>query len=221
MASIYQDRIDAMGRHWHRPWLCLLACVFGAWFITWLYHEDDVPQLLCDQIEGSRFHAAVEMDGLVWTGDLESGLRCAREHERRVFVAFHAMYDTNARYNESHGFTQPRVKKTLKRYVLVMLHIDRVRADFLRIPPTDKESRKLAKANMDLLEGRFGTFQEPLYAVLQPTEEDGFRIVGVYDLGGIHDSDRFEDFLKYPHVQPSNGWWRTGIDKLKRLLSRP
>ncbi|HZZ81976.1 MAG TPA: hypothetical protein VFE62_25985 [Gemmataceae bacterium] len=185
----------------------------------WLVGDAFEAQVVCEDAPGSRFRAAVDIEGLLWTGDLNAGLACARKHDRRVFLAIHAVADTNARYNELTAFREPRVRTAMKRYLLVMLHVDWVPPAFL-LTPTHGELRKVGEANLKFEQVRFGTLQEPLYAVLQPTGDGDFHVVGIHDQVCLRDTERFESFLHYPHVTPRDGWWRSVVDKVQSAVKK-
>lgn len=136
MVSPYATRVQEYGNDWHRPWLIFgsfLAVFLG---IIWLTRPTpDVSQIVCWSCGQSKFADAVNIDGLLWTADLNAGLACARKHNRRMFVAFHAIVDTNARVNEITVFRERRVQSALKPYVLVMLHTDFVPEEFYQHQP--------------------------------------------------------------------------------------
>jgi Thioredoxin-like len=199
MVSPYINRVESYGGHWHRPWFIFLFLLTVPLLLHWLMREKSPEaQFVCESLPGSRYRAAVEIDDLKWTGDMEAALACAFKEGRRVFVAFHAVTDVNARVNEVTVFRDSRVKLAIRDYALVMLYVDLVPDRFYRQEPDRQAQRKDGEANFKFLEQHFQTAQEPLYAVLQPTANGDFEIVGQYDEARINDLNLFVQFLKNP-----------------------
>jgi hypothetical protein len=199
MVSPYSDLVESVGRQWCRPWLFLLLLLTLP--LLWYFLMLETPskaQFVCKNLPGNRYRADVHIDDLVWTGDMEVALQCAFKQGRQVFVAFHAVTDTNARFNEVNVFRDKRVKLAFKDYALVMLYVDLVPDCFYRQMPDWHAQRKDGEANMKFLEQRFHTAQEPLYVVLQPTVNGDFEIIGEYDEARINDLELFVQFLQDP-----------------------
>jgi hypothetical protein len=177
----------------------------------------DKGQVVCPVVPGSRYRAAVEVDGLYWTADLEAGLACALKHDRRVLVAFHGMLDVNARVNEVEGFRERAVKAGLSRYVLIKLYTDYVPAEYFQRQPTEQARREDGLANLEFEKRYFNTSQEPLYVVLQPKGRTSFGLVGVYERGLITDSGEFVRFLHNPRPAPREAFFSSVIKKLRQI----
>jgi hypothetical protein len=222
MPSAYADQVKEYGRQWYRPWLGLLVVLASVWAMHLLKSLlTDKGQIVCQAVPGSRYRAAVEVDGLYWTADLEAGLACALKHDRRVLVAFHGMLDTNARFNEVNVFSERAVKAGLSRYVLVKLYIDYVPAEYYQRQPTEQVRREDGLANMKFEQRYFNTSQEPLYVVLQPRGRASFGLVGVYEEALITDSGNFVRLLHNPRPAPREAFFSSVISKLRQLAGIP
>jgi hypothetical protein len=198
MESVYADRLQSYGRHWHYPWLIWLAFTAALLGLCSLAHRGaPTAPLRCDQRPGTRFRAGVAIDGLAWTADLEAALACASRHGRRVFVAFHAEIDTAARFNEVTAFRDPDVRSAFDRYVLVMLYMDSVPACFYGQAPSRREREEDGAVNAAFEQSLFDTAQEPLYVILQRAPNGQFEILDVYDETRITDASRFVRFLRH------------------------
>ena len=197
MGSIYANRVKTYGHHWYRPWLVFVFFLVVLFVLNWLAREEPpVAQVVCDNLPWSPYRAAVEVDGLVWTADIDAALACARKQDRRVFVAFHAKSDTNSLVNERTVFRDHRVKSALRGHVLVMLYIDFVPECYYQRRTDQEVQRRDGEANYRFEEQRFQTAQEPLYVVLQPEADGEFKIVAEYDETRIQDVNRFVRFLQ-------------------------
>ena len=222
MPSAYAGQVKEYGRRWQRPWLGLLVVLASIWAMHLLRRvQTDKGQFVCQAVPGSRYRAAVEVDGLYWSADLEAGLACALKHDRRVLVAFHGMLDTNAKYNEREVFPERAVKAGLSRYVLVKLYIDYVPAEYYQRQPTEQSRREDGLANMEFEKQYFNTSQEPLYVVLQPTGHASFGLVGTYEGGLITDSGKFVSFLHNPRPTPREAFFSSIINKLRQTAGIP
>jgi hypothetical protein len=221
MASIYASQVKEYGRSWYRPWSVLVIFLTLSWALQWLVRDNaDEAQVVCEHLEGSRYRAAVEIDGLVWTADMDTALACAVKHDRRVLVAFHAITDTNARLHEVTIFRDQRAQSAMRRYVLVMLQIDFVSEHFYLRKPDQEDQRKDGEANLEFEQQIFNTVQEPLYVVLQPKGSGEFEIVGEFDEGQINEPTRFVQFLRNPAAWP-DGFWRNAMNKLRQFARVP
>jgi hypothetical protein len=208
MESIYADRIQQCGRGWHRPWLVLSIALLLLGGLARLGaprrpgQDDAHSRYLSSEIgqTSSRFRLLAEpIDGVLpWTADLDRALACARKNDLLVFVAFHAVTDTNARVNELDVLPQPSVERALKPYLRVMLHIDWVPPGFYHVPPGHDAQRADGRANLAFERKRFGSEQEPLYVILRPTGGTTFDIVAQYEEGIIRDQASFLRFLRDP-----------------------
>jgi hypothetical protein len=199
MASTYADRVATYGRQWYRPWLILLLplSIVAVLHLLWWQPRSALPKSseACLSQAGSRFRSPVYIDDLPWTADIDLALACASKQKRRVLLAFHAVTDMNARYNERAVFPLEQVKSGLRAYVLLVLYIDFVPESFCRSAPGVDERRKDGEANLTFEEQRFQTAQEPLYAVLEPKADAGFEIVASYKEGRIVNVAGFVRFL--------------------------
>ncbi len=199
MASIYQSAVQAHGRHWQWPWLvfALFLTMLGA--VACLNRPDPVEtQVVCENEPGRRFRAAVEIDGLLWTADLDAALACAFKQNRYVLLAFHAVCDTNARYNEVNVFRDHQVKSAMRRYVLLMLHVDIVPESFYQQKPEQEDRQSDAEINWKFETKTLDTVQEPLYVLLRPKGNGHFEVVARYDEALIKDQARFVYYLENP-----------------------
>jgi hypothetical protein len=222
MPSVYASQVEGYGRRWHRPWLVFLIAVGSLRAGHWLAHGlQEEPEALCGQRPGSKFCAGVEIDGLMWTADLQAGLACARGRDRRLLVAFHGMMDTTGRANEITIFREQAVQAALGRYVLVKLYVDYVPSDYYREAPTREDQRKDAEANLAFQKRHFHTVQAPLYVVLQRTRDGRVALVGSYGEGLISDAGRFGRFLHDPRARPREDSWATFVTKLRQLAGVP
>jgi hypothetical protein len=221
MPSVYASQVEAYGRRWHRPWVVLFILLTSFWVVDWLTHQlREETQPVCEPRAGSRYRAAVEIDGLLWTADVEAALACALNRNRRVLVAFHGVTDVNAKLNET-MFRERVVKAGLKRYVLVMLYTDYVPADYYRRAPTEQERREDAMANQEFERLHFRTVQAPMYVILQPKRTGKFEVVGSYEVSLFTDSARFVRFLRDPRRPPDEAFWGNFINKLSRAARVP
>jgi hypothetical protein len=224
MESTYLSQVQAYGQRWHRPWLGFLLCLALLWALYWLTHgnseETDGVQVLCEQVEGSRYRAAVNRDGLSWTADLEAALACGLKHERRVFLAFHGLTDCDSERNAA-MFSNHRVKAALKRHVLVMLYTDVVPDRFYRQEPNFLDQRKDAEANLKFREATFTGYWSRVYVVLEPREVGEFEILGEYGETVITDPVHFVRFLHDPRPQLLDGFWGNAIHQLRKLAIVP
>jgi hypothetical protein len=222
MPTAYADKVKEFGRRWYRPWLGLLVVFASVWAMHLLKSMlTDPGQIVCQAVPGSRYRAAVEVDGLYWTADLEAGLACALKHDRRVLVAFHGMLDTNARVNEVKGFRERAVKAGLSRYVLVKLYTDYVPAEYYQQEPAEQSRREDGLANLEFEKQYFNTSQEPLYVVLQPKGRTSFGLVGAYEGELITDPGKFVRFLHNPRPAPREAFFSSIINKLRQIAGIP
>jgi thiol:disulfide interchange protein DsbD len=144
----------------------------------------------------------VETD-LPWVGNLTKGLETAKKDGQLVFVDFTGITCTNCRLNERNVFSRSAVKQLLKQYTLVSLYTDKV-PERLYPPQVQAElsdtgrQRQDAAANLTFQRQQFNTEQLPLYVILQPQADGGFREVARYDEGRIIDQAAFIRFLQKP-----------------------
>ena len=139
---------------------------------------------------------------LPWVGDLNKGLAQAKEKRKLVFVDFTGVTCTNCKLNERDVFPNPVVKDLMKQYELVALYTDKV-PDKL-YPP--KERAKLngvsrqtadAKKNLEFQRKEFDTEELPLYLILEPQADGGYRELSRYH-GRIINQGEFVEFLEKP-----------------------
>jgi cytochrome c biogenesis protein CcdA len=140
--------------------------------------------------------------------DLKQTLDEVREANRHskdktlVFLDVTGKACTNCRYNESSVFTKPSVNRSLKKYKIVQLYTDQMPveqyAPAVRDALNDESTRLTQDAlvNQEFVNKTFGTFQLPLYVVLEPLPDDKIRVVGRWDEGKINDVEGFARFLE-------------------------
>jgi thiol:disulfide interchange protein len=152
---------------------------------------------------------------LPWGGDLLKGLADAKTKRKLVFVDFTGVSCTNCKLNERDVFPNPLVKEFMKQYELVALYTDKVPDKFY--PP--KVRAKLngvarqhedAQKNLQFQRNEFNTESLPLYVILQPQADGGYRELARYE-GRILDQGEFVDFLEKPleAISKRNGGGRT------------
>ncbi len=132
-----------------------------------------------------------EKSDLPWVGDLRKGLQTAKAEDKLVFLDFTAQTCTNCKYNEDSIFTQKEVRDELDRYVLVHLYTDKV--------PPGYHSSTTGPQNQQMQADVFGSDQLPLYAILEPIDDDGSRayLLGdAYPEGKINDVSGFAQYLQ-------------------------
>jgi thiol:disulfide interchange protein DsbD len=141
---------------------------------------------------------------LPWVGDLDDGLKKAAGAGKLVFVDFTGKTCTNCKINEETVFTRKEIKELLQRYVLVQLYTDVV-PDRLYSAKEQAElgsgtarQREDAARNLAFQRKEFGTEQLPLYVILRPTPDGGFKEVARYDEGKINNVNAFTKFLRTP-----------------------
>jgi thiol:disulfide interchange protein len=141
---------------------------------------------------------------LAWTGSLEKGIQEAKAKGRLVFVDFTGKTCTNCKINEKNVFPRPEVKDQLRQYQLVQLYTDIVpnhlftaeeRAQFGN---DSGRQRADAQKNLQFQREKFDTEQLPLYVILEPRADGGFREVARYAEGKINDVAAFVEFLRKP-----------------------
>lgn len=150
----------------------------------------------CEHRPGSRFRAAVEEDGLIWTADLNAALARARKRGQRVLVSVEAITDVNCLVNKRNVFTKPEVKKALAPYVLVVLYIDAIPDRYYLTEPQQEEQGRDGRANSEFIQRAFNTMQEPLYVTLDPKNDGAFDIVEIYEEAMIRNRAEFIRFLR-------------------------
>ena len=91
-------------------------------------------------------------------------------------------------------FPKPEIKQLLDQYVIVQLYTDRV-------PPKVQQPATSAEENRDLLIGRFGSAQLPLYVILDANDQEIAR----YEEGKINNAEAFADFLRKPLMTNESG----------------
>jgi hypothetical protein len=215
MPSIYANQVQRFGHGWYWPWLTLLLFLTFSWALHSMFGDEvATAQVVCEQVAESKYQAAVEIDGLFWTGDINAALACGFKHDRQVLIAFHGVTDVNARINEVKVFREPNVQAAMKRYIPVMLYSDLIPKSFYITDPDSEAQLNDAAANADFEQKVFNTLQEPLYAVLQPTEKGKFRIVGEYAEARIYEPARFISFLRHPRAGQFGTFLKNARDKL-------
>lgn len=140
---------------------------------------------------------------LPWVGDVEEGLKvAAKSPGKRLFIDFTGKTCTNCKINEREVFTQSEVREQLLQYVLVAqytdlvpddLYPDKVRATF---KGSTKKQAEDAKKNLEFQKKEFDTEQLPLYAIVEPDGNGGFKKVAIYAEGKINNLDAFMSFLR-------------------------
>jgi thiol:disulfide interchange protein len=141
---------------------------------------------------------------LPWMGNLQDGLKKAREQRKLVFVDFTGKTCTNCKLNEQNVFTQPTIKDLLKQYTLVQLYTDVVPrwlyppAERQRLGSGTGRQRADAGNNLAFQREKFNTEQLPLYVILEPLADGKYREVARYDEGKISSDEAFTRFLQQP-----------------------
>jgi hypothetical protein len=136
--------------------------------------------------------------GLLWATDFQAALARGHRDKKLIILAFEALSDTNGGLNHHKFFSRPAVQAELRRYVRVVLYVDIVPRKFYATPPGEEQREKDAEANRKYQTQRFYTAQTPWYAVLRPTPDGDFEIVGTYNKGLIQDEEQFIAFLRAP-----------------------
>ncbi|MEG1571953.1 MAG: cytochrome c biogenesis protein CcdA, partial [Bacteroidales bacterium] len=132
--------------------------------------------------------------GLKGYFDYAEGLACAKEQNKPVFLDFKGHSCSNCKKMESEVWSDPRVQKLLKEYVIVGLYGD----DQTELPESEwitstvdgKLKKTLGKRNADFQISRFKTNTLPYYVVL---DTEGANLIKD---GYGYDSD-VEKFIKY------------------------
>jgi thiol:disulfide interchange protein len=145
-----------------------------------------------------------------WIGDLKAGLASARARGKLVFVDFTGKTCTNCKLNERNVFVRREVKELLEKYELVQLFTDVVPNRLY--PPNERNKlgsgtgrqQEDARKNLEFQRKEFDTEQLPLYVILEPLADGGYREVSRYDEGRIIDQGAFLQFLSRP-LQKSAG----------------
>jgi thiol:disulfide interchange protein DsbD len=141
---------------------------------------------------------------LPWTGNLDRGLAQARERKQLVFVDFTGKTCTNCAYNERNVFSKPAVRDLMQKYTLVQLYTDLVPnkyyppEDLSRFGSSTTQQTADARANRAFQAEKFNDTRLPLYVILQPQADGGFKEVSRYDEGKINDPEGFVEFLRRP-----------------------
>jgi thiol:disulfide interchange protein DsbD len=139
---------------------------------------------------------------LPWIGDLDAGLKEARDKGKLVFVDFTGKTCTNCKFNEDNVFTRREIKELLKRYVLVQLYTDIVPNRLYSAKEQSElgsgTARQKADAarNLAFQKKEFNDERLPLYVILRPTADGGFKEVARYDEGKINNVTAFTAFLR-------------------------
>jgi thiol:disulfide interchange protein DsbD len=157
-----------------------------AWLDAFLLPEDSGP------VVGPP--GAPTSDRLAWGGDLKDALRRGETEKKLVFLDFTATTCTNCKYNERNVFIKPEVKNLLSRYVLVHLYTDNV--------PSEYHSTTTGAQNHDFQTTQFRDDTLPLYAIVRPTDNGGYEVVGEYKEGKINNVAGFTQFLHDPLAGP-------------------
>jgi hypothetical protein len=87
-------------------------------------------------------------------------------------------------------FSKLSVKELLRHYVLVQLYTD--------VIPPHYQPTTTPEQNRDFQASVFQDVRLPLYVILRPDKDGGFREVSRYDEGKINDVDAFMGFLRKP-----------------------
>jgi thiol:disulfide interchange protein len=136
--------------------------------------------------------------GLPWNSDLPSVVEEARKDRKLIFVDFTGVSCTNCKDNERNVFPRNEVDSLLRQYRLASMYTDIIPAEFYRVPPSHRDLRREATANLEFQKAAFGTEQLPLYVIFEPLPGKGVRVVDVYAEGKINDREAFVQFLKKP-----------------------
>lgn len=133
--------------------------------------------------------------GARWTGDLRLALRRAQRERKRVFIELTAGSNLNCQLNHRAILSLPEARKALQKYVLVMLYVDVVPAEFFSEKPTEEQQETEGTANYRFEGKAFGVAQIPLYVVVKPVAKGKFETVAFYREGRIKKKGAFLKFL--------------------------
>jgi len=142
---------------------------------------------------------------LPWGGDLDKALQTAQDKGQLVFIDFTGETCTNCKINEATVFSRKDVKSLLKRYQLVQLYTDKVPNKFYTAEQLNKFGGSTSQQREDAIgknlvfqREKFNTEQLPLYVIVRPTGNGGFKEVARYDEGKINNDAAFMEFLRKP-----------------------
>ena len=127
-----------------------------------------------EELVGSRVSGPA---GLIWYENFEEAFAAAREEGRRLFLDFTGVTCVNCRRMEGNIMPTDAVKPLLEQFVRAELWVDK--------PPHGDWNKQY---QID----RFGTSQQPLYVVIDPTDD---RVVATFD-GYKPDPELFARFLR-------------------------
>ncbi|MFO0841279.1 MAG: cytochrome c biogenesis protein CcdA [Gemmataceae bacterium] len=147
--------------------------------------------LLPDPDAGTKRPSASQAGpALVWGHDLQEALSRAEKDQKLVFLDFTGTVCTNCKLNERDVFPRPEVQQAFAKHVLLKLYTDKVPAGVVQ-DPDEAESVKLRNTV-------FRSEALPLYALLKPTGDGRFDVVGRFGDDGnglIEDVPAFVKFL--------------------------
>jgi thiol:disulfide interchange protein len=138
---------------------------------------------------------------LPWVASLTDGLRAARGAKRLVFVDFTGLRCPPCLRNERAVFTQPAVQELLHQFALVQLYTDEVPAKYYSAEQLakagDARAKRIedARANLKFQEKHFDSSAPPLYVILEPQADGGFRVLDRF-AGEITNQAAFLAFLQ-------------------------
>jgi hypothetical protein len=165
-----------------------------------------------DRQSQARYKNAVklkDMPALTWTASLSAALAQASMEKRRVFVAFTRIHSPYYDSDFRNVFPRAAVQEGLKPYVLLILEVNQVPAEFYEIMPPEEQRIDDARANRDLEAKVFECHAIPVYAILEPHGDFNFLIRGNYQCPGITNVGDFLGFLGKPPRSRQPGWSRT------------
>jgi hypothetical protein len=139
-----------------------------------------------------------DIPALNWTASLSAALAQGSAKEKRIFVAFTSIHSANSESDFRNVSPRAAVQEALKPYVLLILEVNRVPAEFYEALPRDEQRIDDARANRDLEANVFRCREIPVYAILHPNDDLGFEVVGVYQCPRITSVNDFLGFLEGP-----------------------
>lgn len=103
-------------------------------------------------------------------------------------------------------FSRTDVQDVMKQFVLVQLYCDYVPKSLypeaIRSTITNDKREEDGHKNSLFERERFGTAQQPLYAIIEPTATD-FVTIDTYDVGLITNVPEYIEFLKAAMTKPA------------------
>jgi thiol:disulfide interchange protein DsbD len=132
-----------------------------------------------------------------WIRTLPKGIAEAKKYPgSRIFIDFTGVTCTNCKYNEDNIFSDDRVRALLEQYVRVKMYTDIVPEFMYEDDVTTSEQEEEAAENLKFQRDKFKDERLPLYVIVEPTDDGGWREVARYDEGKINSKKAFMKFLR-------------------------